>query len=401
MIMELKGSNRDFFLFCLSGAFLGIYTGLYDPTFNNYLADIFKISEATRGGLEFFRELPGFLVVFFSGMLISLADTRIAAISLSVVSLGLWGQGFMAPGLQWAVAWMMMWSIGSHLFLPVSSSIVVGLSNPGEVGRKLGKWSGINTAASMVGYLVVWAGFRYFDLDYHWTFGAACLAVLAAVLCLLGMGSNKTARRQGPAIFFKRKYSLYYLLSVLFGARKQIFLTFGPWVLIKIFHQPVETFAMLGLVGTALGIFFKPALGVIIDRVGERTVIMTESLLLITVCLGYGYAELFPPAVALLVVYACFVGDNLLFACLMARATYLNKIVESRGDLTPTLSMGVTVDHAVSMTIPFFAGLLWELAGYRYVFLVAAALAAINFVVATFIRTGGSRFQKQMGEESL
>lgn len=395
--MELKGNRRDFYLFCLSGAFLGIYTGLYDPTFNNYLADIFKVSEATRGGLELFRELPGFLVVFFSGILISLADTRIAMISLSVLSLGLWGQGFMAPGLQWAVVWMMMWSIGSHLFMPVSNSIVVGLSDPGEVGRKLGKWSGINTAASMVGYLTVWAGFRYLNLDYQWTFGAAGLAVLAAVFCLLGMSSNKTSRRQGPAIFFKRKYSLYYLLSVLFGARKQIFLTFGPWVLIKIFHQPVETFAVLGLVGTALGIFFKPALGVVIDRVGERTVIMAESLVLITVCLGYGYAELFPPAVALMVVYVCFVSDNLLFACLMARATYLNKIVDSRGDLTPTLSMGVTVDHAVSMTIPFFAGLLWESMGYRYVFLVAAALAAVNFGAATFIRTGGSRFQRQMG----
>jgi MFS family permease len=392
--MEQAAKKRDFYLFCVAGAFLGIYTGLYDPIFNNYLSDVFKISESARGGLEFFRELPGFLVVFFSGMLVFLADTRIAMISLTVMSLGLWGQGFMSPGLPWAVVWMMMWSTGSHLFMPVSNSIVVGLSNPGEVGRRLGKWSGINTAASLVGYLVVWAGFRYLGLDYRWTFGAAGLVGLAAALCLLGLRTTKTVRRQGPAIFFKKKYSLYYLLSVLFGARKQIFLTFGPWVLIKIFHQPVATFAMLGLIGTGLGIFFKPALGAAIDKVGERAVIMAESLTLVAICVGYGYADLFPPAVALVVAYACFVGDNLLFACLMARATYLNKIVDDRADLTPTLSMGVTVDHAVSMTIPFFAGLLWESMGYRYVFLVAAALAVINFIAATFIPAGGSACQK-------
>ncbi|KJR96890.1 MAG: MFS transporter [Peptococcaceae bacterium BRH_c4a] len=384
----LAGKKRDFFLFCLSGAFLGMYTGLYDPIFNNYIAETFQVSEATRGGLEFFRELPGFLVVIFSGILMSLADIRIAVISLLIMSLGLFGQGYVSPTLQWAVVWMVMWSIGAHLFMPVSSSIAVSLSEPGEVGRKLGKWSAINTAASLLGYLFVWTGFRYFNIDYRMTFGIAAFAVVAAMVCLLGMRVPKVSR-PGITFMFKRRYSLYYLLSLLFGARKQIFLTFGPWVLIKVFHQPVTTFALLGLAGTALGIFFKPALGAAIDRLGERTIIMGESLALVAVCLGYGFAQdIFPATLAIFVVYACFVGDSLLFACLMARTTYLNKIVEKREDLTPTLSMGLSVDHAVSMTIPFFAGLLWELVGFRYVFLVAALLALANFWAATYIRTG-------------
>lgn len=377
----------------MSGAFLGIYTGLYDPSFNNYIAETFHINETTRGGLEFFRELPGFLVVIFSGALIALADIRIAMISTLVMSLGLFGQGFMSPTLHWAVVWMLIWSAGAHLYMPMSNSIVVSLSDHHEVGRKLGTWNGINTAASVIGYLVVWAGFRYFGLNYQVIFGLAALVAVAAVVCMLGMKVPKTSR-PGTAIMFKKRYSLYYVLSLLFGARKQIFLTFAPWVLIKVFHQPVTTFALLGLAGTVLGIFFKPALGVAIDRLGERTIIMVESLALVAVCLGYGFAsDIFPPAVALFVVYACFIGDNLLFACLMARATYLNKIVEHKSDLTPTLSMGVSVDHTVSMTIPFFAGLLWEFMGFRYVFLLAAVLAMINFWAATRIKTGGSQVQ--------
>ncbi|MFZ5649149.1 MAG: MFS transporter [Bacillota bacterium] len=387
-MFKTDGKQRDFFLFCLSGAFLGVYTGLYEPTFNNYISETFHVSEAVRGGLEFFRELPGFLVVILSGMLMALADVRIAMISLSIMALGLFGQGFIAPDLQLAVVWMIMWSIGAHLFMPVASSITVSLSKPGEVGRRLGKWSGINTAASLLGYLIVWVGFRFFNIDYRLTFGLAALAAVGAVVCLAGMKAHKT-NRPGMSFMFKRRYSLYYLLSLLFGARKQIFLTFGPWVLIRVFEQPVTTFAVLGIAGTVLGIFFKPALGAAIDRFGEKAVIMAESLALVVVCLGYGYAgDIFSAPAAIYIVYACFIGDNLLFAGLMARATYLNKIAEDKNDLTPTLSMGISIDHAVSMTIPFFAGLLWEFMGFRYVFLVAAILALINLWTATYIRTG-------------
>jgi len=395
---KLNGKQMDFLLFCLSGAFLGIYTGLYDPTFNNYIAETFNISEATRGGIEFFRESPAVLVVLFSGILMSLTDVRIAIISLLILSLGLLGQGFIAPTLHWAVVWMVMWSIGAHLYMPMSSSIVVSLSEPHEVGRKLGKWSGINAATSLIGYLAALIGFCYFNMNYRLTFGLAALAVVAAVICMLCMSTQKVSRAR-TTIVFKKKYSLYYFLSLLFGARKQIFLTFGPWVLIKVYHQAVATFALLGIAGTVLGIFFKPALGVAIDRFGERIIIMLESLTLIAVCLGYGFANsVLPDNIALIIVYICFVGDNLLFACLMARATYLNKIVENKSDLTPTLSMGVSVDHIVSMTVPFFAGLLWEHIGFKYVFLTAAALALVNFWAATYIRTDNEKTQNNLAE---
>lgn len=392
----MDGKKRDFLLFCVSGAFLGIYSGLYDPSFNNYIAETFQVSESVRGGLEFFRELPGFLVVVFSGILIALADVRIGMISLAVLSLGLFGQGFLAPSLHWAVVWMIMWSVGAHLFMPIQNSIVVSLADSHDTGMKLGIWSGINTAASLLGYLLVWVGFRYFDISFQVIFGLAAAAALAAGASMLGMRVERKNSFRTPFVF-KRRYFLYYALNVLFGARKQIFLTFGPWVLIKVFNQPVTTFAVLGIAGTVLGVFFKPALGSAIDRVGERKIILFESLALVVVCLGYGFAkDLFPFSIALFAVYACFVGDNLLFACNMARATYLTKIVEDRNDLTPTLSMGVSVDHAVSMSIPFFAGLLWEFMGFKYVFLAAALLAVANFVCALRIKTEGDGHSHQV-----
>jgi len=38
---------------------------------------------------------------------------------------------------------------------------------------------------------------------------------------------------------------LYYWLAILYGTRKQIFITFAPWVLITIYKQPTQTIATL------------------------------------------------------------------------------------------------------------------------------------------------------------
>lgn len=382
--------KRDFFLFILAGAFLGLYAGLYEPSFNNYLNDVFHISEVARGGLEFPRELPGFLVVFTTGLLLFLPDVRIAVVANLVLALGLLGLGFLSPGFTWVVVWMMVWSVGAHLYMPLEASIGVSLAKPGEEGKRLGQLGSAKTAASLVGFLLVWLGFHYFHIDYSLLFGLAGLCAVAAAVCLLLM-TPRPSKNKRPKLLFKRKYLLFYWLNVLFGARKQVFLTFAPWVLIKIFDQHVTTFAALGLVCTVTGIPFRALLGKAIDKFGERAVICTESLLLVLICLGYGFANnLGLGSLAIWLVFLCYVGDQLLFACNMARATYLNKIADSPDDLTPTLSMGLTIDHAVSMTIPFFGGLVWMKLGYQYVFLGAAVIALLNLWAALKIPAGSS-----------
>jgi MFS family permease len=187
-------------------------------------------------------------------------------------------------------------------------------------------------------------------------------------------------------LVFKRQYNLFYLLNIVFGARKQIFLTFAPWVLIKVFHAGVATFAVLGFIGTVLNLFFRPWLGKAIDTWGERTIIMLESCLLIVICLLYGFAgSWFTARVAVIIIMACYICDQLLFSVRIARTTYLNRIVDTPDDLGATLSMGMTLDHGVSMLVPLGGGLLWAYYGYISVFLVAGALAIVNLWLATYI----------------
>ncbi|UCC67629.1 MAG: MFS transporter, partial [Armatimonadota bacterium] len=190
-----------------------------------------------------------------------------------------------------------------------------------------------------------------------------------------------------PKLVLKRRYSLYYVLNIFSGARKQIFLTFGPWVLIKVFGEPAPTIAKLWIVASAIGIVFQPQLGKLIDRFGERAILMTNALLLIGVCIGYGFAHQMPLARPVQLVYVCYVLDNVLFATGIARATYLDKIADQESDIHASLSLGVSIDHAVSMSLPALGGLLWVKHGFSSVFVAAAVLAALNLAAASLIRT--------------
>ncbi len=372
-------------LFGLSSLMMGMYAGLYDPSFNNYLAHVHNVSEVARGGLEFPRELPGFLVVFIFTALVFLADTRIAAFAALLVSLALWGQGFLAPNMAAVVVWMLIWSTGAHLFMTVSPAIGLRLSTSGEEGRRLGQLGSLESLGTLVGIIIVYWGASRFHFSFATIFAISGICALIACIGLFLIKPqpiNKPARH----LVLKKRYTLFYLLNIVFGARKQIFMTFAPWVLIKVYQADVATFAILGFIGTVLNLIFRPWLGRAIDDWGERRIIMLESLMLIIVCLLYAFAEnWFTAQIAVLVIMACYITDQLLFSVRIARTTYLNKIAETPDDLGATLSMGISMDHAVSMLIPLGGGILWAKYGYISVFLVAACLAVVNLWLATFI----------------
>ena len=232
----------------------------------------------------------------------------------------------------------------------------------------------------------LWMGLGGTSLGYLPVFALAALVALGGVYCYLAMRPVEGHTGNRPTFVIRKRYSLFYLLNILFGARKQIFITFGPWVLISIFDKPVSTIAMLHLIASVIGMFFAPQLGKLIDRFGERLVLMIDAVLLIGVCLGYGFAaELGLGAWAVYVIYVSFVLDLVLFNVSIARTTYASKIVARKDDLTATLSLGVTIDHAVSMSIPTLGGLVWVIYGYQHVFVGAAVVAVLTLVATSFI----------------
>lgn len=396
-----KGLEKDLILFVLISAFIGFATGITDSIMNNYFST-FNMSPYLRGGLEFPRELPGLLVVLISGLLVSMGNIRMAVLANVIGAFGLLGLGFLSPTYLTMLGSLFLYSMGIHLWMPLNSSISMSLAKEGQIGRRLGQFSGITIAAGIVGSVLVWLGFAYWKFDFKISYVFTFIAFIIAAILLWKMnpGENKSGKKFQWV--FRKRYFLFYALSVVFGARKQVFITFAPWVLIKVFNQPTQVFAILSIVGSLIGVLFIPLLGRSIDRFGERKILMVEAFLLIFVCIGYGFAKEWGLGQwALYITYACFIADRMLMAVGMARTTYLRKIAQSDADVTPTLSMGISMDHIVSMTIPALGGLVWELFGYQYVFVGAAVIALINLFMANHINVpifSNSNKQVQIGQ---
>jgi predicted MFS family arabinose efflux permease len=180
---------------------------------------------------------------------------------------------------------------------------------------------------------------------------------------------------------------LYYLLAVLSGSRKQLFLTFAPWVLVTIFNQPTQIIATLLTIGGIIGILFQPFLGWTIDRLGERIVLASEAVLLVFVCFGYGFSKfLFPEGTAFLIVCACYLFDQMLMSVGMARSTYMKKTALDPAHVQPALTAAVTIDHIFSIAAALVGGLVWNAFGFQYVFLLGVFIALANLVAVLQVR---------------
>ncbi|MGD9498548.1 MAG: MFS transporter [Armatimonadota bacterium] len=385
---KLRG-NPQLVLFLMAVFALGTSNGIFQTTYNNYLDDVFGISAAVRGALEFPRELPGFLVALFAGALFFLVENRVAGLAAVLTGLGMAGLGLIGPHWGLMLLFTIVWSIGQHVEMPMRSAIAMSLGTARQHGRRLGQASAARVGASLLGGVIVWLVIDYVGANYTITFAAGAIAALVgAVLYLRLQPVHGQARR--AKLVVKRRYRLYYALCALFGARKQVFITFAPWVLVTIYNEPASTFAKLWIATALLGVWFQQGLGDIIDRWGARRVLMLDGVLLVLICLGYAFAgEIgLPAGWPVRVLYGCYVLDELLFGVENARSTYLAQIAERPADVSPSLSMGVTINHAVSMVVPYLGGrFIWDKFGWQWVFVAAAALSLLTVIGASRVRT--------------
>jgi len=372
----------------LATVFFGAASGIFLATLNNYLAEVHNLSAQARGWLEFPRELPGFLILFVAGaMLTVFRETQMAAAAMLLTALGAVGLGYLAPSTATLVIFILIWSLGDHIIFAVEGPIGLKLARGGKEGRRLGQFGGARNLGTILGVGTVFILAHFlgdqFPLFYAIAAGSALMAGILYAGLEVGRGDPPSRR-----LVFKKKYRLFYAISALFGIRKQIFIVFGAWVLVEIHGVPVSTIALLYFIAATLGVILRPLLGEVIDWLGERTVLAVDELLLLAICLTYAFASDFlPEPFDLWALYGAYIFDILLFALRIARTTYLKKIADDPADITPTISMGITIDHAVAMSLPVLSGYIWEAYGFRWVFILAAAVAVAGFFICLRIRT--------------
>ena len=377
---------RELLLFLVASFAVGMAGSLVDSSLNNFLNDTFTLNGFQRSFLEFPREFPGVIVLFVSAALWFLGSRRLGGFAMLLAALGIFLIGFSSSSYLLTVVFLFIYSNGNHLFMPVATTVGMELAANGRTGRRLGQLNAIRNLAVIAGSFIVFIGFKYLRFTYQHSFTiAAFVFIIAAVLMFM----MKPERSAPPRSFLKlrREYSLFYSLAILSGSRKQIFMTFAPWVIVTIFNKPVQTIATLVTIGGVIGILFQPLLGKAIDRFGERLILTSEAVALVFVCIGYGFSRsVLPENIAFIVVCVCYLLDQMLFSVGMARSTYIKKIALDSADIQPALSASISIDHVFSISVALIGGLIWNRFGFQYVFLLGVLIAAINFFVARQIK---------------
>ena len=381
-----KNIPRDFLLFLLAVSAIGFAQSLVDSTLNNYLHEQFQITNFQRSLLEVPREVPGLIVIFVSAMFFFFCNRTLASISQLLASIGVFMIGLFTFDYSTMLVWLFVFSLGQHLFLPLTQDIGMELAHEGSTGKRLGQLQGVSNFAAIIGSFLVFVGFKYLNFNFQITFVLSAIAFLAGAILIYSMKKNKPVSFKSR-FTFRKEYKLYYILTILYGTRKQIFMTFAPWVLVTVFLQKTQMIATLLTIGGIIGIVFKPFLGRAIDKYGEKIILSGEAILLIFVCIGYGFSRtVFPVNIAFIIAAICYIIDQLLMSVSMARATYLKKIAVIPEDITSTLTAGVSIDHIFSITIALTGGLIWKLFGYEYIFLLGAVIALVNLYFTSQIK---------------
>ena len=381
-LSRLKRSSRELILFATAALALGMAFSMFDATFNNFLNDKFALTGFQRSFLEFPRELPGFSVVFVSALLWFFCSRRLSVVAMVFGAVGAVMIGFASSSYGVMLVWLFIYSLGNHLFMPLASTIGMELAQEGQDGRRLGQINSIRNLAAILGSFSVVLGFKYLGFTFQVTFAITAALLLVAAILLYMMTPEPVVERR-KFLQLHEEYRLFYILNVLSGARKQLFVTFAPWVLVSILKQPTQIMATLFTIGGVIGILFQPLLGWAIDKFGERVVLASEAVILVFVCIGYGFAKfVFSENTAFLVVCVCFLVDQMIFSVGMARATYMKKIAIQPDHIQPALTAAVTIDHAFSITAALVGGVIWNAFGFQYVFLLGMGIAIINFFTA-------------------
>ncbi|HHE40036.1 MAG TPA: MFS transporter, partial [Candidatus Cloacimonetes bacterium] len=176
---------------------------------------------------------------------------------------------------------------------------------------------------------------------------------------------------------FRSRYWLYYFLTFMAGARRQIFVAFAVFLLVKKFEFSVQEITILFIVNNMINYFLSPLIGKAIVRFGERKVLSVEYFSLIFVFLAYAVVE------SRLLVAVLYIIDHILFNFAMAIRTFFQKIGDPR-DIAPSMAVGFTINHIGAVVFPVMGGLLWMI-DYRIPFVAGAILSLVSLLATQLI----------------
>ena len=368
--------------------------GLYKGVIDNYLAEAVSMSGFDKGVSEFFRELPGLMLVFILAALYTFSAEKIYRIGAVIMMAGMAAQAVVPASRVLVIFCIFIYSLGDHIQLGMRNTLSLQYAKEGRGGEALGLQHAVYQIGTLAGYLVIIGVFFFRKSStglFRSVFAASAGVIALGVLATLHMTGSSVPDETKRRFYFRKKYTKYYMLEVFYGARKQVFFTFGPYVLVLFYGASAMVISILFAVSSVCCFFASPLVGKIIDRFGYKIVMITDTLVLVIVCFFYGFAHhIFPMHTAFLVCCVNYVLDSIISLASMASNVYVQDLSDSADEVRATISTGVSVNHLITVLIALFGGWIWKTVGIEMLFVLSAVLGLCNSAYAATIKTGKS-----------
>jgi MFS family permease len=272
----------------------------------------------------------------------------------------------------------LLMSTGFHYFYTVQQSLTMQWIDTVRAPVVMGRLSASASVAALVGYIGVWLGMTWLDLSYtSFYLAAGGFAVLLSVAAWLMFPAFPQKVAQRKHLLMRKRYWLFYALTFMSGARRQIFLVFASFLMVEKFGYGAADIALLFLANHVVNTFAAPWVGRFISRFGERAALTLEYLGLIVIFTTYAFVEVAWLAAVL------FVLDQLLYAMAIAIRSYFQKIADP-ADIASSAGVSFTINHIAAVFIPFTFGLIWMFSP-AIVFLAGAAMAAVSLMLSQWV----------------
>lgn len=344
---------------------------------NNFAVETAHLAADQIGLFQSLREVPGFLSVFVIYALFLFTEQRAAALAIVVLGCGIGLAGFF-PSLVGLSLTTLLWSIGFHAYGPLSQSLTLQHFSTREAPVVLSRFRSI----AALGNIVVGVGIYFLAASMGYTEMFALSGAMVVVAGLWGLTRRPapgTTVPQKKKLYLRRRYWLFYLLTFLEGSRRQIFVVFAVFLLVKRFDFSVQGITALFVINNVINYFFNPMIGRAINRFGERQLLTVEYAGMIGVFFTYAYTTSY------LVAGAMYVLDFLLFNLSVGVQTYYQKIAAPE-DIASGMAMGFTINHIAAVVVPLVGGLLW-MVDYKIPFFCGVGMSIGSLVLTQMIRT--------------
>ncbi|WP_017189593.1 MFS transporter [Vibrio harveyi] len=341
---------------------------------NNFVIEKANFDGSDIGLLQSVREIPGFLAFTVVFVLLFIREQRFMLVSLAMLTLGTAITGYF-PSLFGLLFTTLLMSTGFHYFETLKQSLSLQWLSKEEAPEMLGKFISVGALASLFTYGAIWVLLEQLKFDFKTVYLlAGGIGFVLIIVMAFAFPEFKTEVPQNKKLVLRKRYWLYYALTFMSGARRQIFTVFAGFLMVEKFGYSAADITLLFLINYVFNFLFAKRIGRFIGAVGERKALMFEYVGLIFVFVGYGLVQTAEWAAALYVI------DHLFFALALAIKTYFQKIADP-ADMASTAGVAFTINHIAAVVIPVTFGVIW-LVSPSSVFYIGAGMAAVSLLLS-------------------